>query len=82
MKIKALDFEHIVQKFQLKTRNAGDRLAWFEYKGKLLRESGALTGGEISLSLIKSEPNLCSMRGNFVGRFNAISQKTTTQNPS
>jgi hypothetical protein len=36
MNIKARDFEHIVQKFQLKTRNAGDRLAWFEYEGKII----------------------------------------------
>jgi hypothetical protein len=36
MNIKSRDFEHIVQKFQLKTRNAGDRLAWFEYEGKII----------------------------------------------
>jgi hypothetical protein len=36
MNIKARDFEHIVQKFQLRTRNAGDRLAWFEYEGKVI----------------------------------------------
>jgi len=36
MNIKARDFEHIVQKFQLRTRNAGDRLAWFEYEGKII----------------------------------------------
>jgi hypothetical protein len=36
MNIKARDFEHIVQKFQLRIRNAGDRLAWFEYEGKVI----------------------------------------------
>lgn len=36
MNIKARDFEHIVQKFQLQTRNAGDRLAWLEYEGKII----------------------------------------------
>jgi len=36
MNIKVRDFEHIIQKFQLKTRNAGDRLAWFEYEGKVI----------------------------------------------
>lgn len=34
MTIKARDFELIVSKLDLKTRNSGDRLAWFEYEGK------------------------------------------------
>jgi len=34
MTIKAHQFEHIVNKLQLKSRNAGDRLVWFEYDGK------------------------------------------------
>ena len=34
MTIKAHQFDHIVNKFQMKSRNAGDRLVWFEYEGK------------------------------------------------
>jgi hypothetical protein len=34
MTIKAREFEIIVNKLELVTRNSGDRLAWFEYKGK------------------------------------------------
>ena len=36
MTIKARDFEHIVEKFGLVTRNSGDRLAWFEHGGKII----------------------------------------------
>ena len=36
MTIKAHQFEHIVSKFQMTSRNAGDRLVWFEYEGKIL----------------------------------------------
>jgi len=36
MTIKAKDFDRIVDKFKLKTRNSGDRLAWFEYDGKVV----------------------------------------------
>ena len=36
MTIKAKDFERIVNKFGLKTRNSGDRLAWFEYEGRTI----------------------------------------------
>ena len=36
MTIKAHQFEHIVSKFQMKSRNAGDRLVWFEYGGKMV----------------------------------------------
>ena len=36
MTIKAKDFDHIVQKFGMETRNRGDRLAWFEYDGKII----------------------------------------------
>ena len=34
MTIKAKDFDHLATKLKLKTRNSGDLLAWFEYKGK------------------------------------------------
>lgn len=36
MTIKVNEFEHIVKKLKLRVRNAGDRLAWFEYKGKII----------------------------------------------
>ena len=36
MTIKAADFERIVRKLDLKTRDSGDRLAWFEHKGKVI----------------------------------------------
>ena len=36
MTIKAAQFEHIVQKFGLRTRNSGDRLAWFEHEGRIV----------------------------------------------
>lgn len=36
MTIKAHQFEHIVNKFQMRSRNAGDRLVWFEYEGKIV----------------------------------------------
>lgn len=39
MTIKAHQFEHIVSKFQMKSRNAGDRLVWFEYAGKIITRS-------------------------------------------
>jgi hypothetical protein len=32
--MKAHEFEKIVNKLNLKVRNSGDRLAWFEYEGK------------------------------------------------
>jgi hypothetical protein len=34
MTIKAREFEIVVNKLGLITRNSGDRLAWFEYEGK------------------------------------------------
>ncbi len=39
MTIKAHQFEHIVSKFQMKSRNTGDRLVWFEYEGKIITRS-------------------------------------------
>ena len=32
--MKRHEFDRIVNKLQLKTRNSSDRLAWFEYEGK------------------------------------------------
>jgi hypothetical protein len=36
MTIKAHEFDRIVSKFKFKTRDSGDLLAWFEYKGKII----------------------------------------------
>ena len=34
--MKVHEFETIVSKLRLKTRNSGDRLAWFEHEGKVV----------------------------------------------
>ncbi len=34
--MKTHEFERIVNKLGLKTRNSGDRLAWFEYNGQTI----------------------------------------------
>ena len=39
MTIKAHQFEHIISKLQMTSRNAGDRLVWFEYEGKIITRS-------------------------------------------
>ncbi len=36
MTIKAHEFDHLVTKLQLKTRNSKDLLAWFEVDGKII----------------------------------------------
>lgn len=36
MTIKAHEFDRIITKFKFKTRDSGDLLAWFEYKGKII----------------------------------------------
>ena len=36
MTIKAHEFDHLVAKLSLKTRNSRDLLAWFEYEGKII----------------------------------------------
>jgi hypothetical protein len=36
MTIKAHEFDRLVSKFKLKTRNSGDLLAWLEYNGKII----------------------------------------------
>jgi hypothetical protein len=36
MTIKAHEFNHLVAKLKLKTRDSRDLLAWFEYKGKII----------------------------------------------
>ncbi len=34
--MKVHEFSRLEAKLKLKTRNAGDRLAWFEYEGKVI----------------------------------------------
>ena len=34
--MKVHEFDRLEAKLRLKTRNAGDRLAWFEYEGKII----------------------------------------------
>lgn len=36
MTIKAHEFDHLVSKLKLKTRDSGDLLAWFVYEGKII----------------------------------------------
>lgn len=36
MSIKAHEFDRIVMKFGLKTRDSGDLLAWFEFEGRVI----------------------------------------------
>jgi len=36
MTIKAQEFDHLVAKLGLKTRDSRDLLAWFEYEGKII----------------------------------------------
>lgn len=36
MTIKAQEFDHLVTKLNLKTRDSRDLLAWFEYEGKVI----------------------------------------------
>ena len=51
MTIKARDFDHIVQTLQLRWRNAGDRLAWFEYEGRIITRTRRSHGrGDLPVS--------------------------------
>ena len=36
MPLKVREFERLVKKLRLKTREGRDRLAWFEYEGKVI----------------------------------------------
>ena len=36
MTIKAREFDRLVAKFGLRTRDSGDLLAWFEFEGKII----------------------------------------------
>jgi len=34
--MKAKEFDRLIDKFEFKTRDGGDRLAWFEYEGRVV----------------------------------------------
>ena len=36
MSIRARDFDLLIRKFEFRTRESGDLLAWFEYDGKVV----------------------------------------------
>ncbi len=51
MTLKAKDFERIVRKLDLRTRNSGDRLAWFEFEGQtILRTKRSNKAGDLPFS--------------------------------
>ncbi|MGD0779174.1 MAG: hypothetical protein ABR954_00085 [Dehalococcoidales bacterium] len=50
MTIKAHEFDRVVKKFEFKTRDSGDLLAWFEYKGKIITRTRRSKGsGELPM---------------------------------
>lgn len=67
--MKVHEFERIVSKLALRTRNSGDRLAWFEYEGKLIvrtkrsHGSGDLPGHLIRQQLKLNEGQLADLIG-------------------
>ena len=76
--MKVHEFEKLVSKLDLKVRNAGDRLAWFEHEGKLVTRTkrshgkGDLPGDLIRQQLKLNETELagildCSLeRGDYI----------------
>lgn len=50
MTIKAHEFDRIISKFEFKTRDSGDLLAWFEYDGKVIaRTRRSKASGELPM---------------------------------
>ncbi len=50
MTIKAHEFDRVISKFKFKTRDSGDLLAWFEYKGKIIARTRRSKGsGELPM---------------------------------
>jgi hypothetical protein len=50
MTIKANEFDRIISKFEFKTRNSGDLLAWFEHEGKIIvRTRRSKSSGELPM---------------------------------
>lgn len=57
--MKAHEFERLVTKLDLKVRNSGDRLAWFEYNGKLITRTKRSHGhGDLPKNLIRQQLKL------------------------
>ncbi len=51
MTLKAKEFERIVRKLDLRTRNSGDRLAWFEHEGRtIVRTKRSNKAGDLPFS--------------------------------
>ncbi len=48
--MKAHEFDRVVTKFDFKTRDSGDLLAWFEYEGKIIaRTRRSKSSGELPM---------------------------------
>lgn len=59
MRLKRHDFESIVTKLRLVTRNSGDRHAWFEHEGKIVTRTKRSFGtGELPTDLIRQQLKL------------------------
>ena len=57
--MKVHEFETIVNKLKLKTRNSYDRLAWFEYEGKTITRTRRSHGsGDLPEHLIRQQLKL------------------------
>ena len=54
--MKVHEFSKLEAKLQLKTRNAGDRLAWFEYEGKTITRTKRSHGNkDLPANLIRQQ---------------------------
>lgn len=48
--MKAQEFDRLANKLGMRTRNSGDRLAWFEYNGKVItRTRRSMGSGDVPL---------------------------------
>jgi hypothetical protein len=57
--MKVHEFERIVNKLNLRVRNSGDRLAWFEYEGRIiLRTKRSHGSGDLPGHLIRQQLKL------------------------
>ncbi len=57
--MKVHEFERLVTKLELKTRNAGDRLAWFEYDGRVITRTKRSHGNkDLPANLIRQQLKL------------------------
>lgn len=74
MNLKTPDFETLVSKLRLETRNSGDRHAWFEHEGRVLTRTkrsfgrGDLPGDLIRQQLKLNESELKGILGCQLGR--------------